>query len=135
MEERWKPCAEFPLYEISTCGNIRHSRLKKLRKFRIWRGYKSVQLRDEANRLRTVTVHRLMAKTFLRGLEHHLVVDHINGARLDNRLENLRIVTLSGNRKNRGPNGMATFSRETIIHIIDQHNKGKTVEKILASLR
>jgi hypothetical protein len=72
MEERWKPCAEFPLYEISTCGNIRHSRLKKLRKFRIWRGYKSVQLRDEANRLRTVTVHRLMAKTFLRGLEQRV---------------------------------------------------------------
>jgi hypothetical protein len=132
--EVWKICSEYPRYEVSSLGNVRHLKHKKLRKFRVWRGYKTLQLRDEDGRLRTITVHRLVAREFLNDFENHLLVDHANGERLDNRLANLRVVTLEGNRANRGPNGMATFSVETIEHIIHQHDAGKTPQQILNTL-
>lgn len=42
-------------------------------------------------------IHRLVAETFIPNPENKLCVDHINGNRLDNRVENLRWVTRSEN--------------------------------------
>jgi hypothetical protein len=46
------------------------------------------------------TVHRLMAIVFMNILDQkELEVDHINGVKTDNRLENLELVTRSENMK------------------------------------
>lgn len=53
-----------------------------------------------ANALGYVREHRLIMEKYLgRYLLPHEVIDHINGIKVDNRLENLRIVTASQNTK------------------------------------
>lgn len=61
------------------------------------KGYRAVTLIINGER-KTFSVHKLMAITFMNlPFESKLVVDHINGIKYDNRLENLQILT---NRQN-----------------------------------
>lgn len=58
-------------------------------------GYLRIQFKGK-----TYKVHRLVIEAFRGPIPKNLVVDHINRVRNDNRLENMRIVTLSDNSRN-----------------------------------
>lgn len=65
-------------------------------------GYRHYQTKFDG-KYKSKCVHRLIAEVFLNGnspIEEGLVVDHINTDTLDNRVENLRIVSPSENMKN-----------------------------------
>lgn len=64
---------------------------------RMRNGYEAVNLIDLCNRRKTYNVHRLVAETFLGKIPTNMQVNHINGNKFDNRLENLEIVTPSEN--------------------------------------
>ncbi len=108
--EVWKDIPNYEgLYQASNLGNIK-SLPKKwisgknlikqhngcLIKQRVPKSisYYVVSLRLN-NKAKTYTVHQLVAMAFLNHIPcgHKLVVDHINNDKLDNRAENLQIVT------------------------------------------
>ena len=109
--EKWKTIVDFPNYEISTNGEVRtkeyydsrnHLRKSKLLEKQVNNvGYEYVILSNDIEKHKTLTVHRLVAKTFFNDYCDNLEVNHINGIKTDNRLENLEMTTHCENIKKR----------------------------------
>lgn len=99
MNEIWKSIPGHEKYEASNLGRIRSSWNKRgngvvvLKANPNAKGYLCVALRGKTSR-----VHQLVMLAF-HGLRGDLVVNHKNGIKADNRLENLEYVTQSENLK------------------------------------
>lgn len=91
-KEIWKPWPTNPKYMISSYGQVKglNGRIMKLKENK---GYMYVNLRPQKNEARLCAVHRLVAETFLKDFDNNLTVDHINGIKTDNHVENLRMAT------------------------------------------
>lgn len=110
--EEWRRCFyPYIRYEVSNYGRVRHARSKKLRIFQLekspsqsngWKPYCSVNIRVKGIWQRPY-VHRLVAFAFIPLPDDTLFVkyqvDHIDGDKTNNRVENLRWVTASENMK------------------------------------
>jgi len=99
---RWKKIPEYKkFYKVSNKGKVKSLRSGNLLKIRIQNGYPVVGLIDKHGNIKQKYVHSLMALAFLEKPQSNqlLVVDHINGNREDNHLENLRWITQSENVK------------------------------------
>lgn len=91
----WKIIEERPNYMINKLGEIKNSKTDRVLKDRVGTsGYKQIML---GRKTVPLYVHRLVAKAFIPNKKHLPQVDHINGIKTDNRVENLRWVTVSQN--------------------------------------
>lgn len=105
--EEWKTIFDFPNYEVSNKGNIRskeyndslgHLRSsKKLKKQVNNCGYEYVILSSKEEKHKTLTVHRIVAKTFIPNPEEKEDVNHIDGNKLNNNVNNLEWTTTQEN--------------------------------------
>lgn len=90
-------------YYISNYGNVislKQSNPKQLKKCLGGNGYYDVKLRVD-NKTKTYYIHHLVASHFLnhRPSGYNKIIDHIDGDKLNNNLQNLQIVTNSYNTK------------------------------------
>lgn len=103
MEETWKDIKGYEgLYQVSDRGNVKSIFYKRTRNEIIlkqcnhFNGYYQVCLCFKKKR-KTHLVHRLVCNAFLDNPENKKTVNHKNGNKTDNRLENLEWNTYSEN--------------------------------------
>ncbi len=95
--EIWLPMKRFEgYYEISNLGNIRRAKSKRLRRISYANIYPSIVLSVKGKH-KTIRIHRLVAETFLPPVKGKTHVNHKNGNKNDNRVENLEWVTQAEN--------------------------------------
>ncbi len=93
--EFWKTIDDNPNYMISSEGRVKNIKTNKLLKGNLLAGYKRVHLPNKK-----VFIHSLVAQAFISNPENKPCIDHINGVRTDNRVDNLRWVTHKENNDN-----------------------------------
>ena len=116
----WKPIKDYEgLYEVSNDGRIRRLRFtngshdfEKIRECKqtlnTW-GYMTVNL-SKNGKVNTKRVHKLVANAFLG--ESNLQIDHIDGNKQNNRLDNLEYVTPKENTNRAWKKGIAKYTDE-----------------------
>lgn len=109
-QEIWKVIEEYPKYEVSNKGNVRHIKNKKILKPAIsLQGYFYVSVSKGTRKtLKKVKIHRLVATTFIPNPKNKKTINHINGTKTDNRVENLEWATTSENLKHAHKIGLIT---------------------------
>lgn len=109
-------------YSINELGEVRNDKtgyIKSPTKNKR-NGYWAVDLYRN-NKSKKVTIHRLLAETFLSNPENKPTVDHKNGNREDNSLDNLRWATYSEQNSRFGSVGVR--SEKIVVTKFDEHRK------------
>lgn len=124
MEEKWKPIKNYEgLYEISNFGNVkilsreytkynyltkRYNVIKvkeKITQGTISKGYRRICLsknKIEKNKY----IHQLVAEAFIPNPNNNKYINHIDGNKQNNRVENLEWCTLHENNRHAYKNGL-----------------------------
>lgn len=121
MDEVWKDIPDFPGYQASTLGRVRsHNKVTKNARFerRAWKDRilkPKYNAKDRCSRLSLwkdgkcydVLLHRLIADAFLGKMsDTKMTVNHKDGNRQNNRIENLEWMTIGDNVRHAFANGL-----------------------------
>jgi hypothetical protein len=101
--EIWKSISKLEFskyYEVSTKGNVKNTISEKICSQHVRNGYKAICLYSpDTKKKNTVNVHRLVAETFLPNIDKKSFVNHKDGNKENNNIENLEWVTAKENSK------------------------------------
>lgn len=109
IAEEWRDIEQFKgEYQISNFGRIRNYRTKKVLKNYISpEGYVCNSLRhSKEERTHTVRVHRLIAEAFIPNPNNYPIINHIDGNKQNNNIENLEWCTAQHNIQHSFDNGL-----------------------------
>lgn len=101
MNEIWKPIEEYPNYMVSNLGNVKSLNYKNTGKEKLMtpvmtNGYRIVNL-TKNKKMKMCYIHQLVAKTFLEKPDYAECINHINGIKTDNNVDNLEWCTYKHN--------------------------------------
>ncbi len=101
MDEIWKVIQNFPMYSVSNKGRIRNNKSGKIKKECYHnKGYPMVQLLDSRIRkASTKKIHRLVAIEFIPNPNNYPQINHVDGNKTNNNVENLEWCSNSYNNK------------------------------------
>lgn len=118
---KWIKIEGKPNYSVNEVGEIRNDKTGRILKARVGTsGYYQIMLGRKTSPL---YVHRIVAIAFIDNSDELPQVDHINGDKLDNRVENLRWVTVSENCWGHGYEGRIENRKKPILAFNESLNK------------
>lgn len=129
MKEIWKDIVGYEnLYEVSNLGRVKskeklawngHHYRKLPSKFRSLRNgeYLDVNL-CKYGKVKRLKVHRLVAEAFIPNTENKETVNHIDGNKYNNRVDNLEWNTWSENTRHAIDNGLMVKEGQRFIKVI-----------------
>lgn len=132
----WKGIKNFDKYEVSNFGEIRSfhksktPRLLKLQKTNF--GYLQVALCSDIQKRELV--HAIVAESFIGKRQKGFQINHKNGIKTDNRVENLEYVSPKENMKHASENklnnfgenhGKAKLNESQVLEIYSRFNQGE----------
>ncbi len=135
--EDWKQIEVAPDYYVSTLGRVMsktpHRIKPKILGIRLNpSGYPMVYMQLSFQKYITVDTHRLVAKAFIPNPENKAEVNHKNGIKTDNRVENLEWVTKQENIRHRISTGIWKYKvpLSRVNEVIERNKNGETQKQL-----
>lgn len=117
--EYWRSIPSFPVYSASNYGRIRNDGTGRIMHVYVNpRGYLQLTLRRDNQQI-AARVHRLVAEAFLGGPHPGFDVNHIDGDKTNNCIENLEWCTRKENVSHAIRTGIRPGPRRKAVKIID----------------
>jgi hypothetical protein len=122
-------------YEISSYGRIRslHKKIPKILKCTMRSEYLGIQLCNKINA--THSIHRLVALAFIPNPNNHKIVNHKNGNKLDNNVDNLEWTTSKENAQHAFKQNLRKLSNIRVSQFTLQGELIKTYESLSQAMR
>jgi predicted XRE-type DNA-binding protein len=142
--EQWKAVVGYEgIYEVSSLGRIKKVETGRITLGSLNNGYRVTSLTKD-KKISRVRVHRIVCEAFIPNTESKPVVNHINGIKTDNRLENLEWTTSLENNRHANATGLrkqvgsdnskAKLNEEKVREIKALYQTGTYKQKDLAEM-
>ena len=122
--EEWKQIPNLP-YEISSLGKIRNLQGKVLKTYVQNSGYEQIKINYQGLHIHK-SIHRLVAEAFIPNPLNRPYVNHIDGNKLNNTVNNLEWCTNSENILHARKTGLNPYNKPTLgLKLKPRGNSGK----------
>lgn len=122
--EEWKQIPNLP-YEISSLGKIRNLQGKVLKTYVQNSGYEQIKINYQGLHIHK-SIHRLVAEAFIPNPLNRPCVNHIDGNKLNNTVNNLEWCTNSENILHARKTGLNPYNKPTLgLKLKPRGNSGK----------
>ena len=120
---KWVKIKRNDNYSINELGQVRNDVTNRIKKSHLNKqnGYYCVDLYRN-NKCKKVTIHRLLAEAFIPNIDNKPTVDHIDGDRVNNSIDNLRWATYSENNSRFKTSGVRS-EKVTVTKYIEKRKK------------